>query len=73
IRDALSLLGIVNKHISAAIKQEWIMLGGTISVLTVLFKKILYTSLEVQLRYAACILLFTVAFNPGVESPSYII
>lgn len=73
IRDALSLLGIVNKHISAAIKQEWIMLVGTITVLTVLLKKKLYSDLETQLRYTACILLFTVAFNPGVESPSYII
>jgi hypothetical protein len=73
IRDALSLLGIVNKHISAAIKQEWIMLGGTLTVLAVLFKKALYSDLGIQLRYTACILLFTVAFNPGVESPSYII
>jgi len=73
IRDALSLLGIVNKHISAAIKQEWIMLFGILSVLAVLFKKIVYTDLGMQLRYVACILLFTIVFNPGVESPSYII
>ncbi|MFX4396854.1 hypothetical protein ABTA35_19825, partial [Acinetobacter baumannii] len=38
-----------------------------------LLKKKLYSDLETQLRYTACILLFTVAFNPGVESPSYII
>jgi hypothetical protein len=73
IRDALSLLGIVNKYFSAFIKQEWVMLAGTVAVLAVLFKKLLYTDLGMQLRYLACILLFTIVFNPGVESPSYII
>ena len=73
VRDALSLLGIINKHISTSIPQEWVILTGTITMLLVLLKKQVHESLQYRLLYLAGILLFTVVFNPGVESPSYII
>lgn len=42
-------------------------------MLLVLLKKQVHESLQYRLLYLAGILLFTVVFNPGVESPSYII
>ncbi len=73
LRISLSLIGIIGKFKQINIAQEWIILTGTLSMLLVLFKKAVYTILQFRLLYLASILLFTVLFNPGVESPTYII
>lgn len=73
IRDSLSLIGVIGMFKSIQIDQLWIVLFGTISMVLVLFKKEVYSSPAFRQLYLAGILLFTVVFNPGVESPSYII
>ena len=45
---------------------EWVLL-------LVLLKKEVYQNSQFRQLYLGGILLFTVVFNPGVESPSYII
>lgn len=72
-RHSLSLLGIIDLFDIEALKQGYIMLAGLITMLLVLFKKEVYQTLSYQLLYLGAILLFTIVFNPGVESPSYII
>lgn len=73
IRDSLSLIGVIGMIKSIQINQIWIVLFGTISMLLVLFKKEVYHHPQFRQLYLGGILLFTVVFNPGVESPSYII
>lgn len=73
IRDSLSLIGVIGMFKSIQIDQIWIVLCGTISMLLVLFKKEVYQNSQFRQLYLGGILLFTVVFNPGVESPSYII
>lgn len=72
-RHSLSLLGIIDLLHIESLKQGYIMLAGLITMLWVLFKKEVYQNLSYQLLYLAAILQFTIVFNPGVESPSYII
>lgn len=72
-RHSLSLLGIIDLLHIESLKQGYIMLAGLITMLLVLFKKEVYQNLSYQLLYLAAILQFTIVFNPGVESPSYII
>jgi Glycosyltransferase family 87 len=73
IRDSLSLIGVIGMFKSIQIDQGWIILAGTISMLLVLLKKEVYQNSQFRQLYLGGILLFTVVFNPGVESPSYII
>ncbi len=73
LRESLSLIGVIGLFDSIDIDQGWIMLAGTITMLLVLFKKQVYNNADFRLLYLGGILLFTVVFNPGVESPSYII
>lgn len=73
VRDSLSLIGVLGKFKEFNIAQEWIILAGTITMLLVLLKKAVYNNLQFRLLYLAGILMFTVLFNPGVESPTYII
>ncbi len=73
LRVSLSLIGIIGKFDFIKIDQIWIMLTGTLLMLFVLVKKEVYHSMPFRLQYLGAILLFTVVFNPGVESPSYII
>jgi hypothetical protein len=71
-REALGVLGVFHVlHIE--VDKIWIMLAGTLITLSVFLKKQLYRNLQLQLLYLAAILMFTVLFNPGVESPTYII
>ena len=42
-------------------------------MLAVLLKKEVYQNLQFQLLYLGALLMFTIIFNPGVESPTYII
>lgn len=71
-REALGVLGVMHvMHIN--IDKIWIMLTGTLITLLALLKKQLYSNLQLQLLYLGAILMFTVLFNPGVESPTYII
>ncbi|MBU3742995.1 MAG: DUF2029 domain-containing protein [Sediminibacterium sp.] len=72
-RHSLSLLGIIDLLHIESLQQGYIMLAGLITMLLVLFKKEVYQNLSYQLLYLAAILQFTIVFNPGVESPSYII
>ncbi len=72
-RDSLSLIGVIGMFKFIQIEQGWIMLAGTVTMLLVLLKKQVYHNLQFQQLYLAGILLFTVVFNPGVESPTYII
>jgi hypothetical protein len=73
IRDSLSLIGVIGMFKSIQLDQIWIVLFGTISMVLVLFKKEVYNNPQFRQLYLGGILLFTVVFNPGVESPSYII
>lgn len=73
LREPLSMLGVINLFKISGLTKEWIMLAGTISMLIVLLKKQAHYDLHFRLLYLAAILLFTVLFNPGVESPTYII
>ncbi len=73
IRDSLSLIGVIGMFKSIQIDQGWIILAGTLSMLLVLLKKEVYQNSQFRQLYLGGILLFTVVFNPGVESPSYII
>lgn len=73
LRVSLSLIGVIGKFDFIKIDQVWIILTGTLLMLLVLLKKQVYHSLSFRLQYLGAILLFTVVFNPGVESPSYII
>ena len=73
IRDSLSLIGLIGMFKSIQIDQGWIILAGTLSMLIILFKKEVYQNSQFRQLYLGGILLFTVVFNPGVESPSYII
>jgi hypothetical protein len=71
-REALGVLGLMHVlHIY--INKIWIVLIGALITLAVFLKKQLYSNLQLQLLYLAAILMFTVLFNPGVESPTYII
>jgi len=72
-RHSLSLLGIIDLFHISFIKQGYIMLAGLITMLLILLRKEVYQNLSFQIVYLAAILLFTIVFNPGVESPSYII
>ena len=72
-RHSLSLLGIIDLFHINSLKEGYIILAGLVPMLLVLFKKELYKNPDFQLVYLGAILLFTIAFNPGVESPSYII
>lgn len=73
LRESLSILGVINLLHIPGLTKEWIMLAGTIGMLLVLIKKQAFYNLQFRLLYLAAILLFTVLFNPGVESPTYII
>ncbi len=73
LRVSLSLIGVIGKFDFIKIDQAWIILTGTLLMLLVLLKKQVYHSPSFRLQYLGAILLFTVVFNPGVESPSYII
>jgi hypothetical protein len=73
IRDSLSLIGVIGMFKFIHIDQGWIMLAGTIIMLAVLLKKEVYQNSQFRQLYLAGILIFTVVFNPGVESPTYII
>ncbi len=73
IRDSLSLIGVIGMFKSIQLDQIWIVLFGTISMIVVLLKKEVYNNPQFRQLYLGGILLFTVVFNPGVESPSYII
>lgn len=73
IRDSLSLIGVIGMIKSIQIDQGWIILAGTLTMLLVLLKKEVYQNSQFRQLYLGGILLFTVVFNPGVESPSYII
>lgn len=73
LRDSLSILGVMNLFNSSWLSKEWMMLTGSVSMLLVLLKKQVHHDLSFRLLYLAAILLFTVLFNPGVESPTYII
>lgn len=73
IRDSLSLIGVIGMLKFIEIDQLWIILIGTITMLLVLLKKEVYQNSQFRQLYLGGILLFTVVFNPGVESPSYII
>jgi hypothetical protein len=42
-------------------------------MLLILTKKEIYHNLQMQLTYLGALLMFTIIFNPGVESPTYII
>jgi len=72
-RNSMSIIGVIGDYFPNAVPQGWIVLTGTIAMLLVLLKKEVYHNLQYRLLYLAGILLFTVVFNPGVESPSYII
>lgn len=72
-RHSLSLLGVVELLHVEWLKQGYIILAGLITMLAILWKKAVYRDLSFQLVYLGAILLFTIVFNPGVESPSYII
>lgn len=73
MRDSLSLIGVIGMFKFIQINQSWIMLAGTITMLAVLLKKEVYQNSQFRQLYLAGILIFTVIFNPGVESPTYII
>ncbi len=73
LRQSLSLLGIFELFAIPGFKKEWLMLLGTICMLLVLLKKEAYSDLRFRMMYMGGILMFTVLFNPGVESPTYII
>ena len=73
IRDSLSLIGVIGMFKSIQIDQGWIILAGTLTMLLVLLKKEVYQNSQFRQLYLGGILLFTVIFNPGVESPTYII
>lgn len=73
IRDSLSLIGVIGMFKSIQIDQGWIILAGTLTMLLVLLKKEVYQNSQFRQLYLGGILLFTVVFNPGVESPTYII
>ncbi len=73
IRDSLSLIGVIGMFKSIQIDQGWIILAGTLTMLLVLLKKEVYHNSQFRQLYLGGILLFTVVFNPGVESPTYII
>lgn len=72
-RHSLSLLGVIDLFHIEGWKQEYIIIAGVITMLLVLTKKELYRNLEMQLAYLGALLMFTIIFNPGVESPTYII
>ncbi|MFY9465451.1 MAG: glycosyltransferase family 87 protein [Sediminibacterium sp.] len=72
-RNSMSIIGVIGDYFPNAVPQAWIVLTGTFAMLLVLLKKEVYRNLQFRLLYLAGILLFTVVFNPGVESPSYII
>lgn len=73
LRDSMSIIGVIGDYFPDKVPQNWIILTGTLAMLLVLLKKEVYHNLNTRLLYLAGILLFTVVFNPGVESPSYII
>ena len=72
-RHSLSLLGIIDFLLNEGLQQGYIILAGLIPMLLVLIKKEVYKNLHFQILYLGAILMFTIVFNPGVESPSYII
>lgn len=72
-RHSLSLLGVIDLLHIKGMQDVYIIIAGLIPMLLILFKKELYKNADYQLVYLGAVLLFTIAFNPGVESPSYII
>ncbi|TAF53820.1 MAG: DUF2029 domain-containing protein, partial [Sphingobacteriia bacterium] len=73
VRDSLSLTGLVERAQVPGFGQGATILLGLATVLLPLFFPSLYQQRKKQLQYLALVLMFTVVFNPGVESPSYII
>ncbi len=67
------MIGVIDMFKFIQIDQGWIILAGTLTMLLVLFKKEVYQNSQFRQLYLGGILLFTVVFNPGVESPTYII
>lgn len=72
-RHSLSLLGVIDLLHIESLQQGYIIIAGVVTMLLVLIKKEVYQHLEFQLLYLGAILMFTIIFNPGVESPTYII
>lgn len=72
-RHSLSLLGVIDLLHIESLQQGYIIIAGVVTMLLVLIKKEVYQDLEFQLLYLGAILMFTIIFNPGVESPTYII
>jgi len=72
-RHSLSLLGVIDLLHIEGLQQGFIIIGGVITMLVVLLKKEVYENLHFQLLYLGALLMFTIIFNPGVESPTYII
>lgn len=72
-RHSLSLLGVIDLFHIEALKQGYIIIAGVITMLLILTKKEIYHNLQMQLTYLGALLMFTIIFNPGVESPTYII
>ena len=72
-RHSLSLLGVIDLLQIKNLQQVYIIIAGVISMLAVLLKKEVYQNLQFQLLYLGALLMFTIIFNPGVESPTYII
>lgn len=72
-RHSLSLLGVIDLLQIKNLQQVYVIIAGVISMLAVLLKKEVYQNLQFQLLYLGALLMFTIIFNPGVESPTYII
>lgn len=72
-RHSLSILGVIDLLHFEGLKHSYVILAGLLTTLFVLVKKEAYQDKNFQLVYLGAILMFTIIFNPGVESPTYII
>lgn len=70
----ISAIGLINRTISTAIATKWILLSGLILMLVMVaanFKR--FKNNRFQYLLLSAVLLFTVLFSTGSESPTYII
>ncbi len=72
-RESMTVMGIFNALIMEEIPRIWIMGTGILLTCGIFFKVKYHNDLNFKLIYLASLLIFAVIFNPGSESPTYII
>jgi hypothetical protein len=72
-RESLTFLGVLNKFSGQNISRIWTLIPAVLLTVGVYYRTDLYKNLSFKLTYLASLLIFAVIFNPGAESPTYVI